>query len=163
MWRERKWKKKVTKKTKFSFFPYKIQAQLVNLQTGFLFFQKLEKGPPDGQMSLSHLVWPPVLISSCSVPTFGMGCRFLAQIPPSFTSVNPFKKFFRPLQSPSRSHNWGSCMRIAGSTLTLRVIYRKCTSLKTGWAHGINSPLNQWRNFRRELSRITLYRLYNIP
>ena len=156
--KRKKWTKKVTKKTNFCFFPYKIQAQLVNLQTGFFFFfKKLEKGPPDGQMSLSHLVWPPVLISSCSVLAFGMGCHFLALIPP-FTSVNPLVN--RLLQSPSRTNNWEICTRIAGSTTTLRVIYRKCTSLKTGWAHRINIRL--WiseENFHRELSRIIWYTL----
>ena len=32
---------------------------------------------------------------------------FLALIPPSFTSLNPFVTFFRPLQPHSSSHNWG--------------------------------------------------------
>ena len=108
-------------------------------------------------MSLSHLVWLPVLISSCSVLAFGMGCHFLALIPP-FTSVNPLVN--RLLQSPSRTNNWEICTRIAGSTTTLRVIYRKCTSLKTGWAHRINIRL--WiseENFHRELSRIIWYTL----
>ena len=31
---------------------------------------------------------------------------FLALIPPSFTSLNPFVTFFRPLQPHSSSHNW---------------------------------------------------------
>ena len=108
-------------------------------------------------MSLFHLVWLPVLISSCSVLAFGMGCHFLALIPP-FTSVNPLVN--RLLQSPSRTNNWEICTRIAGSTTTLRVIYRKCTSLKTGWAHRINIRL--WiseENFHRELSRIIWYTL----
>ena len=142
----KKWKKKVTKKTKFWVFPpYKIQVQLVNLQTGFL------KKKTEGPSRWSNVTLPFSLTSSVDFvmlsPHIWHGCHFLALIPPSFTSVNPFGKFFRPLQSPSRSHNWGICMRIAGSTPTLQVIYRKCTSLKTGWAHRINSPLNQWRKF----------------
>ena len=32
---------------------------------------------------------------------------FLALIPLSFTSLNPFVTFFRPLQRHSSSHNWG--------------------------------------------------------
>ena len=47
----KKMKKESNKKDKILLFSYKIQAQLVNLQTSFFFFRKLEKGPPD---------WPPV-------------------------------------------------------------------------------------------------------
>ena len=36
-----------------------------------------------------------------------LGTAFLALIPPSFTSLNPFVTFFRPLQPHSSSHNWG--------------------------------------------------------
>ena len=32
---------------------------------------------------------------------------FLALIPPSFTSLNPFVTFVRPLPPHSSSHNWG--------------------------------------------------------
>ena len=32
---------------------------------------------------------------------------FLAPIPPSFTSLDPFVTFFRPLEAHSSSHNWG--------------------------------------------------------
>ena len=54
---------------------------------------------------------------------------FLVLIPPSFTSLNPFVTFFRPLQPPSSSHNRES-MRIPGSTQTLSVIDRKCSHAK---------------------------------
>ena len=42
---------------------------------------------------------------------------FLALIPPSFTSLNPFVTFFRPLQPHSSSHNWES-MRIPENAVT---------------------------------------------
>ena len=53
-----------------------------------------------------------LLISlTCSVDFFMLGPHnkpaFLALIPPSFTSLNPFVTFFRPLQPHSSSHNWG--------------------------------------------------------
>ena len=84
-----------------------LLAQLTNLQTifflHFIFKKKsLGKGPQcKGQRSLFHLVWPTVLISSCSVPTDP------TLIPPTFTSLNPVVTFFRPLQPHSSSHNWG--------------------------------------------------------
>ena len=48
---------------------------------------------------------------TCSVDFFMLSPHnrpgFLALISPSFTSLNPFVTFFRPLQPHSISHNWG--------------------------------------------------------
>ena len=48
---------------------------------------------------------------TCSVDFFMLSPHnkpaFLALIPPSFTSLNPFVTFFKPLQPHSSSHNWG--------------------------------------------------------
>ena len=41
----KKMKKESNKKNKILLFSYKIQAQLVNLQTSFFFFQKTGEGP----------------------------------------------------------------------------------------------------------------------
>ena len=86
-----------------------------------------------------------------------LGTAFLALIPPSFTSLNPFVTFFRPLQPHSSSHNWGTSMRIPGSTPTLSIICRKCSHAKQA-AHTKSSRLRMSEeNFRTELSRITFY------
>ena len=66
----------------------------------------LVKGPPsDGQRSLSYFSL------TCSADFIMLSPHnnpaFLALIPPSFTSLNPFVTFFRPLQPHSSSHNWG--------------------------------------------------------
>ena len=71
---------------------------------------------------------------------------FLALIPPSFTSLNPFVTFFRPLQPHSSSHNWGKYENS-----------RKCSHAKQA-AHTKSSRLQMSEeNFRTELSRITFY------
>ena len=102
-YREKKWKQKLTKNTKFCFFfLIKYMLHVANLQTGWFFwffFCFHFWGPSNGQRSLSHLVWP--------------------------TPLN--RSFFSLLQPHSSSHNWGICMRIFGSTSTLPVIYRKCS------------------------------------
>ena len=54
---------------------------------------------------------------------------FLPLISPSFTSLNPFGEFFRPLQPHSTSHNWGICMRIPG-TISALVIENAVTRNK---------------------------------
>ena len=61
---------------------------------------------------------------------FRIWATFLAIIHPTFPSLSPFKKFFRPLQLHSSSHNGKICMRIPGSTLTLLVNNRKCNHAK---------------------------------
>ena len=75
-----------------------------------------------------------VTLPTCNADFFMLSphiwTAFLALIPPSFTSLNPFKKFFKPLQHHSSSHNSGICMRILGLTSTLPVIYRKCSHAK---------------------------------
>ena len=67
----------------------------------FIFLKKksLGKGPnSDGQRSL---IVDFFMVSPHNKPAF------LALIPSSFISVNPFVTFFRPLQPHSSSHNWG--------------------------------------------------------
>ena len=66
----------------------------------FFFIKKKKKEPGEGTS-----------IRRCSVDFFMLSPHnkpaFLALIPPSFTSLNPFVTFFRPLQPHSSSHNWG--------------------------------------------------------
>ena len=83
-------------------------SQSANDLSFFIFYFKktLGKGPqPDGQKVT-------LLFSlTCSVDFFMLSPHnkpaFLALIPPSFTTLNPFVTFFRPLQPHSSSHNWG--------------------------------------------------------
>ena len=74
----------------------------------------------DGQRSLSYFSL------TCSADFIMLSPHnnpaFLALIPPSFTSLNPFVTFFRPLQPHSSSHNWGKYEN-SGSTPTLPVIH----------------------------------------
>ena len=86
-----------------------------------------------------------MLISSCSVPTFGLPLSSTNSSFLNFTSLNPFGKFFRPLQPHSNNHNWGICMIILFQLRHFR--NKPCQRNQT--------PLN----FHKELSRITLYRL----
>ena len=87
-----------------------LQAQLANLQTTFvlhfLFKKKLEEGT---STRLSKVTLPFSL--TFSVVFFMLSPHnkpaFPALIPPSFTSLNPFVTFFRPLQPHSSSHNQG--------------------------------------------------------
>ena len=81
---------------------------VANLRTGFFFFFIFVR-KKTGKLSLT-----------CSVDFLQaqsphLGCRFVALIPPSFTSLNPFEKFFRPLQPQP------ICMRIPGSTSRFRL------------------------------------------
>ena len=82
----------------------------------FFFFSFFKTG--EGPFRRSK-VTPPFSLT-CSVDVLQaqsphLGCRFLALIPPSFTSLNPFDKFFRPLQPRP------ICMRIPGSTSRFRL------------------------------------------
>ena len=75
------------------------------LSSFFIFKKSLGKGPQsDGQRSL-------LFSPTCSVDFFMLSPHnkpaFLALIPPSFTSLNPFVTFFRPLQPHSSNHKWG--------------------------------------------------------
>ena len=93
---------------------------------------------------------------------FHIWATFLALIPPPFKSLNLFKKFFRPLQLHSSSHNVKICMRIPGSTLTLLVNNRECSHAKQAVQ---TKSVRLWmskENFHKELSRIILNRLYYI-
>ena len=88
-----------------------LQAQLANLQTTFFlhFLSKKKKLGEGTSIRQSKVI---LLFSlTCSVHFFILSSHnkpaFLALIPPSFTSLNPFVTFFRPLQPHSSSHNWG--------------------------------------------------------
>ena len=82
-------------------------------------------------------------------PYFHTWATFLALIPPSFTSLNPLEKLFRPLQLHSSSHNGKICMRTSGSTLTLLVTavttntrpQRFFSSARTCGLVDVNQPL----------------------
>ena len=67
---------------------------------------------------------------------------FLALIPPSFTSLNPFLTFFRPLQPRSSSHNWGKYENSRFNSDAFSYI-QKMQSRETSGAHEIKSPLNE--------------------
>ena len=77
----------------------------------------------------------------------------------SFTSLNPFETFFRPLQNdPILAVTTGESMRIPGLTPSFPVIYRKCCHDAQQAVHTKSSLL--WmseENFHKELSRITFY------
>ena len=78
---------------------------------------------------------------------------FLALIFPSFTSLNPFVTFFRPLQ-PILAVTTVESTRKPGSTPTLSVIYLKCGHAKQA-VHTKSSRLRMSEeHFRTELSRI---------
>ena len=87
-----------------------LHAQLSHLQmTLFLHFfilKKLDKGTSIRRSKVTLLFG-----LMCSVDCFMLSPHnqpaFLALIPPSVTSLNPFVTFFRPLQPHCSSHNWG--------------------------------------------------------
>ena len=96
--------------------------------SSFFFKEKLGEGTSTRRSKVTLL-----FSLTCSIDFFMLSphneAAFLALIPPSFTSLNPFVIFFRPLQPHSSSHKYES-MRIPGSTQTLSVIYRKCCHAK---------------------------------
>ena len=67
---------------------------------------------------------------------------FLALIFPSFTSLNPFVTFFRPLQPHSSSHNWGKYENSGFNSDAFSYIF-KMQSRETRRAYEIKSPLNE--------------------
>ena len=67
---------------------------------------------------------------------------FLALIPPSFTSLNPFLTFFRPLQPRSSSHNWGKYENSRFNSDAFSYL-QKMQSRETSRAHEIKSPLHE--------------------
>ena len=77
---------------------------------------------------------------------------FLALIPPSFTSLNPFVTFFRPLQPPSSSHNWGKYENSRFNSDAFGYILKM-------QSHETKSSRLRMREekFRTELRRITFY------
>ena len=89
-----------------------LLAQLANLQTTFFKDFLLRKKKKLGEGTSMRRSKVTLLFSlTCSVDFFMLSPHnkpaFLALIPPSFTSLNPFVTFFRPLQPHSSSHNWG--------------------------------------------------------
>ena len=83
---------------------------------------------------------------TCSVDFFMLSPHnkpaFLALIPPSFTSFNPFLTFFRPLQPRSSSHNWGKYENYRFNSDAFSYV-QKMQSRETSRAHEIKSPLNE--------------------
>ena len=67
---------------------------------------------------------------------------FLALIPPSFTSLNPFVTFFRPLQPYSSNHNWGKYENSKFNSDAFGYIL-KMQSRETSGAQEIKSPPNE--------------------
>ena len=84
------------------------KPQLANdfLSSFFILKKKIGKGTSTHRSKVTLLFSP-----TCSVDFFMLSPHnkpaFLALIPPSFTSLNPFVTFLRPLQPHSSSHNWG--------------------------------------------------------
>ena len=83
---------------------------------------------------------------TCSVDFFMLSPHnkpaFLALISSSFTSLNPFVTFFRPLQPHSSSHNWGKYENSRFNSDSFGYIW-KMQSRETSRAHEIKSPLNE--------------------
>ena len=73
--------------------------------SSFFILKKLGEGTSTRRSKVA-----PLFSLTCSVNFFMLSPHnkpaFLALIPPSFTSLNPFVTFFRPLQPHSSSHNW---------------------------------------------------------
>ena len=90
-------------------FASSISQSTNDFFSSFFILKKAWGRDLDGQRSLSYLDGPAVLISSCSDSPYRPYNKpaFLALIPPSFASLNPFVIFFRPLQPHFSSHNWG--------------------------------------------------------
>ena len=77
---------------------------------------------------------------------------FLALIPPSFTSVNPFNLWrFSERCNPILAVTTGESMRISGSTPTLSIIYRKCSHAKQA-AHTKSSRLSVASEWVKKIS-----------
>ena len=100
---------------------------------------------------------------TCSVDFFMLGPyrpynkpTFLALIPPSFTSLNPFVTFFRPFEPDSSSHNWGKYENSRFNCDAFGYI-QKMQSRETSGAHESSRLQMSEENFRAELSRITFY------
>ena len=100
---------------------------------------------------------------TCSVDFFMLSPHiswpaFLALIPPSFTSLNPFETFSRPLQPHSSNHNWGKYENSRFNSDASGYMYTlKCSHGKQA-VHTKSSRL--WmseKNFHTELRRITFY------
>ena len=83
---------------------------------------------------------------TCSVDFFMLSPHnkpaFLALIPPSFTSLNPFLTFIRPLQPRSSSHNWGKYENSRFNSDAFSYV-QKMQSRETSRAHEIKSPLHE--------------------
>ena len=64
---------------------------------------------------------------------------FLALIPPSFTCLNPFVKFLRPLQPHFSSHNRAKKENSRFNSDASAVLYRKCSHAKQAVPHEMKS------------------------
>ena len=116
----------------------------------FIFVKKKKTG--EGPFRRSK-VTPPFSLT-CSVDFLQaqsphLGCRFLALILSSFTSLNPFEKFFRPLQPQP------ICMRIPGSTSRFRLYIENAVAKQAVYRKSIRLGMSE-ENFHMELSRINL-------
>ena len=89
-------------------FANSISQSANDFFSSFFIKKKLGEGTSTGRSKVTLL-----FSLTCSVYFFMLSLHnkpaFLALIPPSFTSLNPFVTFFRPLQPHSSSHNWGKC------------------------------------------------------
>ena len=106
------------------------KPQLANdfLSSFFILKKKIGKGTSTHRSKVTLLFSP-----TCSVDFFMLSPHnkpaFLALIPPSFTSLNPFVTFSDRC-NPILAVTTGESMRIPGSTQTLSDIYRKCSHMK---------------------------------
>ena len=102
---------------------------------------------------------------TCSVDFFMLSRHnkpaFLALIPPSFTSLNPFVTFFRPLQPHSSSHNWGKYENSRFNSEAFGYI-QKMQSRERSGALEIKSPPNEGRKFPYRVEQNYILRLYHI-
>ena len=89
---------------------YALQDQLAHLQTVFFLHFLLKKTGEGTSIRQSEVTFL-FSLTRVGVDFFMLSPHiwpaFLALIPPSFTSLNPFETFFRPLQPYSSSLKWG--------------------------------------------------------
>ena len=127
-----------------------LASSIANLQTTF-FLHFLFKKKKLGEGTSTPRSKVTLLFSlSCSVDFFMLSPHnkpaFLALIPPSFTSLNPFVTFFRPLQPHSSNHSWGKYENSRFNSDAFSYIW-KMQSRETSRAYDIKSPLNEWKKF----------------
>ena len=138
-------------------------AQLANLQTTFFFIFYLIKKKVGEGTSMRRSKVTLLFSLTCSVDFFMLGPyrpynkpTFLALIPPSFTSLNPFVTFFRPFEPHSSSHNWGKYENSRFNSDAFGYI-QEMQSRETSGAHKSSRLQMSEENFPTELSRVTFY------